>query len=313
MSRYLLKWGAFLFFCSNAFIATAQQADSVLVFAYFKGNGEDGLHLAYSKDGHTYTALHHDSAVLAPQAGKDKLMRDPCIVRGGDGKFHMVWTVSWSEKGIGYASSPDLLHWSAQQYLPVMESAAGARNSWAPEITYDPPGKQYMIYWATTIPDRFTETADTLESGYNHRIYYTTTRDFKTFSKTQLLYDPGFNVIDASIVKVKDHYIMFLKDETRTPPQKNIRIAESKRLTGPYSKAGPAITGAYWAEGPTAVQTNGKWIVYFDKYMDHRMGAVASPDLQNWTDISDEVHFPQGTRHGTVLKISHQEFQQLSR
>ena len=313
MSRYLLKWGAFLVFCCSAFMATAQQADSVLIFAYFKGNGEDGLHLAYSKDGHTYTALHHDSAVLAPQAGKDKLMRDPCIIRGGDGKFHMVWTVSWNEKGVGYASSRDLLHWSAQRYLPVMEAAAGARNSWAPELTYDPAGKQYMIYWATTIPDRFTETADTLESGYNHRIYYTTTKDFKAFSKTQLLYDPGFNVIDASIVKVKSRYIMFLKDETRTPPQKKIRIAESSRLTGPYTKAGPAITGAYWAEGPTAVQTNGKWIVYFDKYMDHRMGAVSSPDLQSWTDISDEVHFPQGTRHGTVLKISNREFQQLSR
>jgi hypothetical protein len=43
------------------------------------------------------------------------------------------------------------------------------------------------------------------------------------------------------------------------------------------------------------------------------MGAVSSPDLQSWTDISDEVHFPQGTRHGTVLKISNREFQQLSR
>jgi predicted GH43/DUF377 family glycosyl hydrolase len=311
MSRQTLKLIMFLFCCSTCTATAQTKTDSIFIFAYFKGNGEDGLHLAYSKDGYTYTALRHDSAILAPQAGKDKLMRDPCIIRGGDGKFHMVWTVSWNEKGIGYASSADLLHWSPQQYLPVMESAAGARNSWAPEVTYDPLNRQYMIYWATTIPGRFTETADTLESGYNHRLYYVTTKDFKSFSKTRLLYDPGFNAIDASIVKVNDRYIMFLKNETRTPPEKNIRIAESRRLTGPYTKAGPAITGAYWAEGPTAVYAAGKWIVYFDKYMDHRMGAVASPDLQSWTDISNEVHFPQGVRHGTVLKISSAEFQQL--
>lgn len=312
MSRHILILAIFFFCCTCAYTATAQQADSVFVFAYFKGNGEDGLHLAYSNDGYTYTALRHDSAVLAPQAGKDKLMRDPCVIRGGDGKFHMVWTVSWNEKGIGYASSADLLHWSAQQYLPVMESAAGARNSWAPEITYDPANRVYMIYWATTIPGHFKETADTMESAYNHRLYYTTTKDFKTFSDTRLLYDPGFNSIDASIVKVNDRYIMFLKDETRTPPAKNIRMAESKRLTGPYTKAGPPITGAYWAEGPTAVQTAKEWIVYFDKYIDHRMGAVASHDLKSWTDVSDKIQFPHGTRHGTVLKISRREFDRLA-
>ncbi|WP_443938967.1 glycoside hydrolase family 43 protein [Pedobacter sp. MW01-1-1] len=228
--------------------AKAQSKSNSYLFAYFKNNGLDGLHLAYSEDGYSWKALKNDSSFLKPTVSKDKLMRDPCIIRGADGFFHLVWTVSWKDNGIGYASSKDLIHWSEQQFLPVMAKEPQARNTWAPEITYDEATKTYMIYWATTITGKFPETASKEEDGYNHRIYYTTTKDFKTFSETQLLYEPKFNVIDATIVKSKGKFIMFLKDETREPAQKNIKIAYSDHLTGPYSKAGAPITGKYWAE-----------------------------------------------------------------
>src|SRR5690554_3672139 len=95
--------------------------DEVFLFSYFTGNGEDGLHLAYSYDGLKWLALKEGEPFLKPTAGKDRLMRDPCIIQGPDGLFHMVWTVSWNEKGIGYANSADLIHWSEQKFLPVME------------------------------------------------------------------------------------------------------------------------------------------------------------------------------------------------
>jgi len=231
----------------------AQQADNVYLFSYFKDNGQDGLHLAYSYDGYKWTALKNDQSFLHPVLSKDSLMRDPCIIRGTDNKFHMVWTVSWNERGIGYASSDDLIHWSKQQYIPVMEHEDSARNCWAPELTWDAKSRQYMIYWATTIPGRFAAGDESGDAKYNHRIYYVTTRDFKTFSKTKLLYDQGFNVIDASIVPGGNRFIMFLKDETRYPPQKNIRIATSSKLTEGFSKPSNPITGSYWAEGPTAI------------------------------------------------------------
>ena len=103
------------------------------------------------------------------------------------------------------------------------------------------------------------------------------------------------------------NYIMFLKDETRQPPQKNIRTAISTKLTGEYGPPSPPITGNYWAEGPTAVKIGDQWIVYFDKYMDHRYGAVTSKDLVNWTDISDKIQMPEGIRHGSVLIITTSE------
>ncbi|MDO3693275.1 prolyl oligopeptidase family serine peptidase [Wenyingzhuangia sp. chi5] len=283
----------------------------VYMFSYFKGNGEDGLHFAYSNDGYTFKTLKNDTSFLTPEVGKDKLMRDPCIIKGGDGLYHMVWTVSWTDKGIGYANSKDLTHWSEQQFIPVMEHEKDTRNTWAPEITYDDTTKEYMIYWASTIIGTFPETQTTEDAGYNHRIYYTTTKDFKEFSKTKLLYDPGFNVIDASIQKQGDQFVMFLKDETKKPVQKNIKVAFSDKLTGPYSEASEPITGKYWAEGPTAININGSWIVYFDKYTDHKYGAITSKNLKDWEDISDQITFPKGTRHGTIFKISQKEFKKL--
>jgi len=62
----------------------------VYLFSFFKGNGEDGLHLARSHDGLRWNALNHDRSFLTPQAGTDKLMRDPCILQDKDCIFHMV-------------------------------------------------------------------------------------------------------------------------------------------------------------------------------------------------------------------------------
>jgi hypothetical protein len=269
--------------------------------------------MAYSNDGYKWSALFDDSIIIKPTVSKDKLMRDPCIIRGGDGKFHMVWTVSWKDRGIGYASSTDLIHWSEQKFIPVMMHEDSARNSWAPEVTYDEQSKEYMIYWATTIAGRFAQKDTSAEGRINnHRIYYTTTKDFENFSKTKLLYDPGYSVIDATIIKDNDRCVMFFKNETRAPAEKNLRVAFATNLTGPYGESSVPITGDYWAEGPTSLRIGGKWVVYFDKYRDHKYGAIESTDLVNWTDVSDKIEFPKGIRHGTAFLVSKKEFEKLS-
>ena len=289
------------------FGATAQSNDPVYMFAYFKGSSKDGLHLAYSLDGYNWLALKNDSSFLKRAVAKESLMRDPCIIKGNDGLFHMVWTVSSNDMGIGYANSKDLVHWNEQKYLPLMAHEDSARNCWAPEITYDKKKNRYMIYWATTIAGKY-KMDTVIESGYNHRMYYVYTNNFEQFSNPKMLYDKGFNVIDASIVPDGKKFIMFLKDETRLPPQKNIKIATSKKLHKGYSLPGAPITGNYWAEGPTALKTGNTWVVYFDKYRDHVYGAIESDDLKNWTEISDKISLPKGIRHGTIFTISKAEF-----
>ena len=286
--------------------------DSVYMFSYFKGNGEDGLHLAWSVDGYKWQALKNDASFLKPELSKDKLMRDPCIIRGKDGLFHMVWTVSWNDRGIGYASSKDLLIWGQQQYIPVMQHEDSALNCWAPEITWDANSKMYYIYWATTIPARFEAGSKDGDGRYNHRMYYVTTKDLQKFSKAKLLYDKDFSVIDATIFPVGKKYVMILKDETRYPPQKNLRVAFSNHIAKGWSGPSAPITGNYWAEGPTITRIGDEWVVYFDKYRDKKYGAVASNDLVNWTDISEKLSFPAGLRHGTVFKISGAEFEKVN-
>ena len=277
--------------------------DFIFLFSYFKGHG-DGLHVAWSKDGIHWTAMNNDEPFLTPTAGPEKLMRDPFLLPAKDQMFHLVWTAGWHGKGIGYAFSNDLVNWSPQQFLGVMNHESEARNCWAPEIFYDDVRDEYIIYWATSIPGRFPETDHTGDDNLNHRMYYITTKDFKTFSDTRLFFDGGFNVIDATLVKDNNRYVLFMKDETLTPCQKNIRFAISDQIFTGFEKVSLPVTGSYWAEGPSAIRINGNWIVYFDKYKLNRIGAVRSSDLTTWEDISELVHFPPGAQHGSVVKIA---------
>jgi beta-xylosidase len=277
--------------------------DDALLFTSFRGNGEDGLHLATSTDGYTWTALNQDRPFLSAKVGGG-LMRDPNLIRHPDGTFHLVWTTGWTRHGLGYAHSKDLIRWSEPRLIDVMKDEPTTRNVWAPELFYDEAGERFLLFWSSTIPGRFPATESTGDDGYNHRIYATTTADFRTSTPTRLLYDPGFNCIDATMVRDGDRYVLFLKDETRNPPAKNLRIAFAKSPLGPFGPASAPITGAYWAEGPTAIKRGDTWFVYFDRYTEHRYGLITSKDLEHWTDESDRVHFPKDFRHGSVLRIS---------
>ena len=276
------------------------------VFSYFTGNGEDGLHFAASQDGRVWTPVSNGRSFLKPAVGS-RLMRDPSIARGRDGIFHMVWTTGWEDKGIGVAHSRDLLDWSEQEFVPVMAHEADAQNCWAPEIFFDARRERFLIYWATSIPGRFPGTdpkGEKLSRGdrMNHRMYYVETTDFKTYSPARLLYDGGFSVIDAFIVKAsEDRYVIVVKDETIRPtPKKHLRVAEAKQPEGPYGPASAPIS-VDWVEGPSVLKIGDEWIVYYDEYTRKRYGAIRSRDLVKWEGV--DVTFPAGARHGTAFTV----------
>lgn len=298
------------FFLLAAAVAPAQEH---FLFAYFTGNGEDGLHFAHSTDGIKWVPLKQGKSFLTPAAGKAKLMRDPSIVQGPDGTFHMVWTCGWWEQQIGYANSRDLIHWSEQKTVPLMENEPGTKNCWAPELFFDSKTKRFIIFWASTVPGKHNAVATSEnEKGLNHRIYFTTTANFVTFEPSAMFYDPGFSTIDAAIIKLNRKHYMFIKNENSNPPEKNIRVVTSKQAAGPYSTnvSGP-ITGNYWAEGPSPLKVGKFCYVYFDKYRDHIYGAVRSKDMKTWEDISEKVSFPKGMRHGTAFKVSEEIIKKL--
>ena len=275
------------------------------LFSYFIGNGEDGLHFAWSQDGLKWEALNDGKSFLTPKVGKSRLMRDPCITQGPDGTYHMVWTDSWDSRSIGYASSKDLIHWSEQRAIPVMEHEPTAKNCWAPEIVYDADRECFMIFWATTIPEKFTETWQDGKDDNNHRIYATTTKDFTSFTTAEVFFEPGFNSIDSTLFTKGGKAYMVFKDETKVPrPMKNLRLAVADQLAGPYTLVSEPINPPNaWVEGPTTLEIEGYTYLYFDVYTKRHYGALRSRDLKTWEDITDQIAFPRGTRHGTALTV----------
>ena len=104
--------------------AVAQSNPPAYLFTSFRGNG-DGLHLAWSRDAYHWTDF--DRVFLKPAVGS-KLFRDAHILQGPDGIFRMTWTTGWNDKGIGYASSTNLVDWSEQKYLPFIISFVPSEN-----------------------------------------------------------------------------------------------------------------------------------------------------------------------------------------
>lgn len=129
-------------------------------------------------------------------------MRDPSIIMDKNGIFHLVWTSSWKgDRGFGYACSKDLINWSEQKFIPVMDFDTTTVNVWAPELFYENEKDSFIIVWASTIPYKFEKGIE--DEFNNHRLYYTMTKDFVNFSPTKLFFDPGYSCIDATIVKRK--------------------------------------------------------------------------------------------------------------
>jgi hypothetical protein len=45
------------------------------------------------------------------------------------------------------------------------------------------------------------------------------------------------------------------------------------------------------------------WVLIFDKFKQRRYGAVKSKDLNHWEDITGQMEFVKGLRHGSVIRV----------
>lgn len=270
----------------------------VYMFTSFHEPANEGLRLLYSYDGYKWDSI--PGVKLAPEVGLQEVMRDPSIVVGPDGTFHLVWTCSWTgDSGFGYASSKDLVHWSEQKYIPVMAYDTSTVNVWAPELFYDDENAEFIIVWSSTVPFKFERGIE--DERNNHRLYYTKTKDFEQFTDAQLLYDPGYSSIDAVIVKrAANDYVLVFKDNTR--PERNICAAFGKTPIGPYENPTDKFTKAF-TEGPSVVKVGDDWLIYFDSYQKKTYDAVSTKDFKTFTNVEDKISVPQGHKHGTIFKV----------
>jgi hypothetical protein len=271
------------------------QAKDIYVSTSFHEPATEGLRFIYSYDGLKWDSIQ--GVFLRPAVGQQKVMRDPSIVKGPDGTFHLVWTSSWrGDQGFGYSSSKDLIHWTPQRFIATGMDTTTV-NTWAPELFYDDVKRQFIVVWASCVPGKFPDYQE--DHKNNHRLYYLTTKDFKTFSKPHLFYDPGFSAIDATFVKRdKNDYIMVVKDNSR--PMRNIKVAFAKSPYGPWSAASEPFTEQF-TEGPSTAKVGDWYYIYYDSYRHKIYGAHRTKDFKTFQNQTGTVIFPVGHKHGTVF------------
>lgn len=275
------------------------------------------LHIALSTDGRHWTALNDNKPVW------DQFVRDQFIHRGSDGLWRLIATGgsndAESRKKYGpsctFATSKDLIHWKFEESLYLMkdvkdESGKLVNNIWAPEFFYDEAEKEYTLFWSSTYED----------TGWKKsRLWYSKTKDWKTFTTAKVLFSPPYSVIDGTLIKENNTYYLFHKEEefgVKTGERRGIRVATSKSIEGPYQifngplnkgQIAPTIT-----EGPSVMKDPLKkgWLLLYDYPMADKYGISTSKDLMNWK-IEENISIPPDARHGSVSKITAAEAEAL--
>ncbi|KOG33855.1 family 43 glycosylhydrolase [Streptomyces resistomycificus] len=306
------------------------------LFAYFTGEGtSDGEQIRYAlsrgNDALHWRELNAGKPVLTSTIG-EKGLRDPFVIRSPEGdRFYMIATDlrmyrnssgSWDQvqrhgsKSIMVWESTDLVHWTDQRLVKVAPDNAG--NTWAPEAYWDDSLGEFVVFWASKLyaDDDPGHTGST----YN-KMLYATTRDFRTFSEPKVWDDPGYSVIDSTVVKHKDTYYRYTKDErdpsSSSPCSKFITGEKSKSLTDTsYEFVSDCIGSGSIdrGEGPTVFRSNTekKWYLFVDEYGGRGYVPFETTDLDSgkWT-MSTNYQLPASPRHGTVLPVTQAEYDRL--
>ncbi|MFO1522750.1 MAG: family 43 glycosylhydrolase [Kiritimatiellia bacterium] len=312
--------------------ARAEPAGDVLLFTYFRDNGQHGVNLATSADGIHYSPLNGDQPVFTPPKWPGQnLVRDSSILYH-DGVFHMVWTSAWKGRIFGYASSPDLKTWSEPRQVRPFPSDLPPEdqpdNIWAPELHWDPVKEDFFILFASTTPRERNDGDASNNNGragsqYDNRMYITRTRDFTAFSGARKYFDRDFASIDAVMRLDEDakRWVMVIKcsrDETlETMPGRNLYLAWTAGLDTDHPEFGPLIgpvAGNHspmfsnpaprkaMAEGPSLLRHQGRWLLVWDEPAGDGFQLAASPDLRTWTHVKDaDFAFAGKTFHGTLF------------
>lgn len=287
---------------------------SAYLMGYFRsGPGQthkvEQLHYAYSRDGRHWYELNGNQPVWKSTLGEG-ILRDPFIGRGPDGRWRIVFTIRPNRTSIGYAESDDLIHWTEERALPLMQDIPDSVNSWAPEFSYDSETEEFLVYWASSTGNNLS----------NSKHYAARTRDWKAFSKTELFYDPGFQTIDASLAEHGGKFYMAVKDEAYVyqpqqhpqPPMNYLAVAD--RLGGPYETI-PGVQTPDYTEGPEFlwIEAEKKWLLLYDYWAYGKFGVMESEDMIHWSGELDasRIRFPYRARHATVFPVSEEELARL--
>ncbi|MFE2754555.1 immunoglobulin-like domain-containing protein [Actinosynnema sp. NPDC059335] len=304
------------------------------LFGYFTGEGSatgEQVYFAASRgnDALKWDELNQGRPVLTSSLG-DKGVRDPFVIRSPEGdKFYLIATDlkihgngNWDlvqRKGSRYIEvweSTDLVNWGQQRHVLVSPETAG--NTWAPEAYYDESIGAYVVFWASKL---YAEDDPEHTGNTYNKMLYATTRDFRTFSEPQVWVDPGYSVIDSTVIKHGDEYYRFTKDErnntSSTPCSKFILAEKSTRLRDTsYDFVADCIGkgSINQGEGPTVFKSNteDRWYLFIDEFGGRGYVPFETTDLASgeWT-LATGYELPSRPRHGTVLPVTKAELERV--
>ena len=273
------------------------------------------VYFSVSRDGSKWENLNAGQPILTSNVGECGV-RDPFIIRSADGgKFYIVGTdlnVHLRDDGWKMATingsrnilvweSTDLVNWTDVRMCKVAPEGAGC--AWAPEVIYDEESDDYMVFWASR----------SLKDGRRkHRMYYSKTKDFRSFTPAQLYIERGSDVIDTTIVKSNGKYYRFSKDET----VKVVTVEEGDSLLGEFHRIDSTMDNVKGVEGPECFQLkDGRWCLIVDQYAKNKgYCAYYSDDLSSGKFVRSRKDFNTGSiklRHGGVIPITEEEFNRL--
>lgn len=312
------------------------------VLSYFgpeQSVAADSLHLAYSTDGRHWTRLGSGGPAYQLSGMGTNHIRDPFLLRKPGGGFVYIatdWTLSnndsnyWNNPSskIFVADSRDLITFEEPRLLPLTsQKGPGGKpmHAWAPEAYYDVAQDQYAIIWSGN------------DASDRNRIYVSYTRDFRALvePEPEVLFDPGYSVIDGTIVKHGGASFLFFKDETDnaggtvTGSGKDIQLARATseslspgsfiRADAAYITRGTDQSKRQATEGPFVIKDPQKelWYLYADFYTQGGLfGCWSTPDLNvkpsEWKRLaSSEYSLPAGVRHASAVRVTQAELDAL--
>lgn len=313
--------------------ASAAEAMGGYLFAYFTGEGTangEQIRFAVSRGNSAvaYDTLNQGNPILVSTVGT-KGVRDPYIMRKQDGSFILMatdlriyggsgWDASQrtGSRSIVFWESTDLVNWSAPRLQTVIGPTAG--NVWAPEAYWDASLNKYVVFWASKL---YATTDPNHTANTYNKMLYATTSDFRTFSTPVVWNDPGYSVIDSTVIADAGTYYRFTKDERGTeasPCGKFIIEQKSTSLTSTnYSFVKDCIgQGSIGAgEGPTIFKSNteNRWYLWVDEYGGRGYIPFTTTNLNGgaWTEVSGAA-LPANPRHGSIMPITTTELKRLA-